>query len=122
MRISTSGFVALALLFARNANAVLEGYATFNGGTTGGAGGPTTYVAVRFGLIIIVTDDGEFLRTVADLPALRSAVAAGTPKIVRINTIIIGDGGIVEVGNNTSILGGCGGGLTGGGFRVKRAE
>ncbi|KAG8924636.1 hypothetical protein FRC00_004898 [Tulasnella sp. 408] len=78
----------------------LEGYATLNGGTTGGAGGTTV--------------------TVSTLADLRAAVAGTTAKIVRLTTIIQGDGEVVDVGSNTSVLGSCGGGITGGGFRVKK--
>ncbi|KAG8891477.1 hypothetical protein FRC01_014674, partial [Tulasnella sp. 417] len=78
----------------------LEGYATMNGGTTGGAGGPTI--------------------TVSSISALRDAVNGTSPRIVRLETIIQGDGELIDVGSNVSILGACGGGLTGGGFRVKR--
>ncbi|KAG8967323.1 hypothetical protein FRC03_010168 [Tulasnella sp. 419] len=80
----------------------LIGYATLNGGTTGGAGGTVT--------------------TVSSLSALRAAVSGTAAKIVRINTIIQGDADEVDIGSNTSILGGCGGGLTGGGFRVKNGK
>ncbi|KAG8959784.1 hypothetical protein FRC03_007492 [Tulasnella sp. 419] len=80
----------------------LIGYATLNGGTTGGAGGSVT--------------------TVSSLSALRAAVSGTSAKIVRINSIIQGDGDEIDVGSNTSILGGCGGGLTGGGFRVKNGK
>ncbi|KIO24878.1 polysaccharide lyase family 1 protein, partial [Tulasnella calospora MUT 4182] len=78
------------------------GYATMNGGTTGGAGGPTI--------------------TVSSLTALRDAVLSTSPKIIRITSIIQGDGESIDVGSNTSILGSCGGGLTGGGFRVKKSS
>ncbi|KAG8926460.1 hypothetical protein FRC01_008824 [Tulasnella sp. 417] len=78
----------------------LEGYATLNGGTTGGAGGATV--------------------TVSNLADLRAAVTGTTAKIVRLSTIITGDGEVVDVGSNTSVLGTCGGGLTGSGFRVKK--
>ncbi|KIO24466.1 hypothetical protein M407DRAFT_76962, partial [Tulasnella calospora MUT 4182] len=77
------------------------GYATLNGGTTGGAGGATV--------------------TVTNLADLRAAVAGTSPKIVRLTTIIQGDGEVVDVGSNTSVLGACGGGMTGGGFRVKKS-
>ncbi|KAG8994248.1 hypothetical protein FRB90_000496 [Tulasnella sp. 427] len=77
----------------------IEGYATQNGGTTGGAGGSTV--------------------TVSTLADLRTAVAGTTAKIVRLTSIITGDGEVVDVGSNTSVLGSCGGGLTGSGFRVK---
>ncbi|KAG9032411.1 hypothetical protein FS837_002743 [Tulasnella sp. UAMH 9824] len=81
-------------------SSTMEGYATLNGGTTGGAGGSTV--------------------TVTNLADLRAAVAGTSPKIVRVATIIQGDGEVVDVGSNTSVLGACGGGLTGGGFRVKK--
>ncbi|KAI0074407.1 pectin lyase-like protein [Panus rudis PR-1116 ss-1] len=79
----------------------LVGFATLNGGTTGGAGGPTT--------------------TVTSLAALRSAVAGTNPKIVQVSGIIQGDGDVVDVGSHTTIIGvGSNSGLTGGGFRVKK--
>ncbi|KAG8916612.1 hypothetical protein FRC01_002958, partial [Tulasnella sp. 417] len=77
----------------------LEGYATQNGGTTGGAGGTTV--------------------TVSNIADLRTAAAGTTAKIIRLTSIITGDGERVDVGSNTSILGSCGGGITGSGFRVK---
>ncbi|KZV61704.1 polysaccharide lyase family 1 protein [Peniophora sp. CONT] len=80
----------------------LVGYATQNGGTTGGAGGTTT--------------------TVTTLAALRAAVLSADPKIVKISGIITGDGESVDVGNHTTVVGvGSNSGLTGGGFRVKKA-
>ncbi|VDB82653.1 unnamed protein product [Peniophora sp. CBMAI 1063] len=79
----------------------LVGYATQNGGTTGGAGGATT--------------------TVTSLADLRAAVLSADPKIVKISGIITGDGESVDVGNHTTIVGvGSNSGLTGGGFRVKK--
>ncbi|KAJ7201291.1 pectin lyase-like protein [Mycena pura] len=79
----------------------IVGYATLNGGTTGGGTGPTV--------------------TVTSLAALRSAVTGATPKIVKISGIITGDGDTVDVGNHTTVLGiGSNSGMTGGGFRVKK--
>ncbi|GAA5823970.1 hypothetical protein JCM11251_003364 [Rhodosporidiobolus azoricus] len=122
------------------------GFATLNGGTTGGAGGAET--------------------TVSDLSALRNAVEGDEAKVVYVSGIIEasslpspvslvpqltgprfplpaifffsfaslfhglylraqGDGEVVDVGSNTSILPANGGGkdgLTGGGFRVKRTQ
>ncbi|KAJ3491907.1 hypothetical protein NLI96_g347 [Meripilus lineatus] len=79
----------------------LVGFASQNGGTTGGAGGSTV--------------------TVTSLAALRSAVAGTSPKIVKVSGIIQGDGEVVEVGSHTTVLGvGSNSGLTGGGFRVKK--
>ncbi|KAK7692156.1 hypothetical protein QCA50_003775 [Cerrena zonata] len=79
----------------------LVGFATQNGGTTGGAGGPTT--------------------TVTSLAALRSAVTGASPKIVQVSGIITGDGEVVDVGNHTTVIGvGSNSGITGGGFRVKK--
>ncbi|KAF9495953.1 pectate lyase [Pleurotus eryngii] len=75
------------------------GFATLNGGTTGGAGGPTT--------------------TVSTLDALTSAVAGDAKKTVIISGYITG-GAIVLVGSNTSVLGRNAGAslLTGIGLRV----
>ncbi|KAJ8508416.1 hypothetical protein ONZ45_g9308 [Pleurotus djamor] len=60
------------------------GYATLNGGTSGGSGGPTTVVT--------------------SLAALTSAVAGDAKKIVIISGTITGDT-VVKVGSNTSVLG-----------------
>ncbi|KAJ7601863.1 pectin lyase-like protein [Mycena polygramma] len=77
------------------------GFATLNGGTTGGAGGTTT--------------------TVTTLADLRTAVTGATPKIVQISGIITGDGDTIDVGNHTTVVGiGANSGVTGGGFRVKK--
>ncbi|KAF8585140.1 polysaccharide lyase family 1 protein [Ramaria rubella] len=79
----------------------LVGYASLDGGTTGGAGGLTT--------------------TVTTLAALRAAVTGATPKIVQLSGIITGDGDTVDVGNHTTVIGlGSNSGMTGGGFRVKK--
>ncbi|GJN90485.1 hypothetical protein Rhopal_003496-T1 [Rhodotorula paludigena] len=78
------------------------GFASLNGGTTGGAGGAKT--------------------TVSDLKSLRAAVKGEAAAIVFIDGIIKGDGDTVDVGGNTSILPANGGGkdgLTGSGFRIK---
>ncbi|CAE6480871.1 unnamed protein product, partial [Rhizoctonia solani] len=81
----------------------IAGYATQNGGTTGGAGGTTT--------------------TVTTLAALRAAVAGTSAKIVKVSGIITGDGEVVDIESNTSVLGvGSNSGLTGGGFRVKNSK
>ncbi|KIO16047.1 polysaccharide lyase family 1 protein, partial [Tulasnella calospora MUT 4182] len=77
------------------------GYASLNSGTTGGAGGTTT--------------------TVSSITALRAAVSGTAAKIIRISSVIQGDGELIDVGSNTSILGACGGGMTGSGFRVKKS-
>lgn len=73
------------------------GYATLNGGTTGGHGGPTT--------------------TVTTLSALTSAVAGDSPKIVIISGTLTGNA-VVKVGSNTSVLGAPGATLNGIGLRV----
>ncbi|CAE6428129.1 unnamed protein product [Rhizoctonia solani] len=81
----------------------IAGYATLNGGTTGGTGGSTTIVT--------------------SLAALRSAVAGTSPKIVKISGIITGDGEVVDVGSKTTVIGAdSNSGLTGGGFRVKNGN
>ncbi|TFK65848.1 pectate lyase [Pluteus cervinus] len=76
------------------------GYATQNGGTTGGTGGPTT--------------------TVTSLAALTSAVAGNAKKIVIISECVgtITGNTVVKVGSNTSILGARGSSLVGVGLRV----
>ncbi|KAG9219643.1 hypothetical protein CCMSSC00406_0006035 [Pleurotus cornucopiae] len=60
------------------------GYATLNGGTSGGSGGPTTVVT--------------------SLAALTSAVTGDAKKIVIISGTITGNA-VVKVGSNTSVLG-----------------
>ncbi|GAA5897289.1 hypothetical protein JCM8208_003780 [Rhodotorula glutinis] len=81
------------------------GFASLNGGTTGGAGGPST--------------------TVSDLASLRNAVKGDSAAIVYISGVIKGDGETVKVGSNKSILSKNGGGkdgLTGGGLLAKEAK
>lgn len=73
------------------------GYATLNGGTSGGAGGPTV--------------------TVTSLDALTSAVTGNDPKIVLISGTISGDA-VVKVGSNKSVIGKSGAALNGIGLRV----
>ncbi|KAJ6579647.1 pectate lyase [Mycena vulgaris] len=73
------------------------GYATLNGGTTGGSGGTST--------------------TVTTLAALTAAVAGDAKKIVIISGTITGNVAI-KVGANTSILGKSGSSLVGVGLRV----
>ncbi|PPQ68287.1 hypothetical protein CVT24_005103, partial [Panaeolus cyanescens] len=73
------------------------GYATTNGGTTGGSGGPVT--------------------TVSTLAALTSAVAGDAKKIVIISGSITGTGSIA-IGSNTSVLGKPGAVLNGVGLNV----
>ncbi|KAF5337817.1 hypothetical protein D9758_015714 [Tetrapyrgos nigripes] len=73
------------------------GYATLNGGTTGGSGGPVT--------------------TVTTLDALTSAVASDTAKIVIISGTITGNVA-VRVGSHTTVIGNPGSSLVGVGLRV----
>ncbi|KAJ6513504.1 pectin lyase fold/virulence factor [Mycena vulgaris] len=73
------------------------GYATLNGGTTGGSGGTTT--------------------TVTTLDALTAAVTGNTKKIVLISGTITGNA-VVEIGSNTSVIGKTGSSLVGVGLRV----
>ncbi|CAK5267904.1 unnamed protein product [Mycena citricolor] len=73
------------------------GYATLNGGTSGGSGGPTT--------------------TVSTLDALTSAVAGTAKKIVLISGTITGNA-VVKIGSNTSLIGKSGSALVGVGLRV----
>jgi len=78
-------FLSLLLLgvaYAQNNSPV--GYATLNGGTTGGAGGPTVYVTTEAELVAAVTDNN--------------------PRIVKISRSIALTG-LVRVGSNKSILG-----------------
>ncbi|KAL0569390.1 hypothetical protein V5O48_012568, partial [Marasmius crinis-equi] len=73
------------------------GYATLNGGTTGGSGGTQT--------------------TVTTLAALTAAVTGDAKKIVFISGSITGDA-VVRIGSNTSVLGMPGSSLNGIGLRV----
>ncbi|KAJ7798521.1 pectate lyase [Mycena leptocephala] len=73
------------------------GYATLNGGTTGGSGGPST--------------------TVSTLDALTTAVAGNAKKIVLISGTITGDA-VVLIGSNTTVIGKSGSSLVGVGLRV----
>jgi pectate lyase len=73
------------------------GYATLNGGTSGGSGGTVT--------------------TVSTLSALTSAVSGTAKKIVIISGTITGSTA-VKVGSNTSLLGKAGSSLVGVGLRV----
>ncbi|KAJ8085240.1 hypothetical protein PM082_004034 [Marasmius tenuissimus] len=73
------------------------GYATLNGGTTGGSGGTVT--------------------TVTSLAALTSAVTGSGKKVVIISGTITGNT-VVRVGANTSVLGAKGSSLVGVGLRV----
>ncbi|KAF8641288.1 hypothetical protein AX16_010067 [Volvariella volvacea WC 439] len=75
------------------------GYATTNGGTTGGSGGTVT--------------------TVSTLSALASAVSGTAKKIVVISGTITGNT-VVLVGSNTSVIGLRGSSLVGVGLRVYR--
>ncbi|KAF7300969.1 Pectate lyase a [Mycena indigotica] len=73
------------------------GYATLNGGTSGGSGGSQT--------------------TVSSLSALTSAVSGSAKKIVFISGTITGNT-VVKVGPNTSIIGKSGSSLVGVGLRI----
>ncbi|KAF8645788.1 hypothetical protein AX16_007582 [Volvariella volvacea WC 439] len=77
------------------------GFATLNGGTTGGSGGAVT--------------------TVSTLNALTSAVSGADKKVVLISGTITGNA-VVRVGPNTSIIGLSGSSLVGVGLRVSRVN
>ncbi|KAJ6643898.1 putative pectate lyase A [Pseudolycoriella hygida] len=79
-------FLAVALLMCQVAHSQLQGFATQNGGTSGGAGGPTVNVNTEAQLINAVTDNN--------------------PRIVRVTGSITLSGTTrVRVGSNKSILG-----------------
>ncbi|KAJ3040396.1 hypothetical protein HDV00_010950 [Rhizophlyctis rosea] len=82
----------------------LTGYATLNGGTTGGAGGPS----------VTVTSKDAFL----------AAIKGTSPKIVYVSGIIdLGTGITADIGDNTSVIGvGSNSGFTNSGLRVKKAK
>ncbi|CAK5283352.1 unnamed protein product [Mycena citricolor] len=77
------------------------GYATLNGGTTGGSGGPTT--------------------TVTTLDALTTALTGSAKKIVLISGTITGNVAL-RVGSNTTVIGKTGSALVGVGLRVFREQ
>jgi len=79
-------FLAVALVMCQVAHSQLQGFATQNGGTTGGAGGPTVNVNTEAQLINAVTDNN--------------------PRIVRVTGSITLSGSTrVRIGSNKSILG-----------------
>ncbi|KII96156.1 polysaccharide lyase family 1 protein [Plicaturopsis crispa FD-325 SS-3] len=82
---------------ASTSDVATVGYATLNGGTTGGVGGPTT--------------------TVTTLDELTAAVAGDDAAIVIIDGTITGDA-VVKIGSNKSVLGAAGAKLNGVGLRV----
>lgn len=98
-------FLTLSLLLACGAVChgqfnVVVGYATMNGGTTGGQGGETVYVATEAELV--------------------AAVTGNTPRIVKITgTIALTD--LVRPGSNKTILGTTAtSGVSGSGFYIRR--
>jgi pectate lyase len=76
---------------------VADGWASTNGGTSGGAGGPTV--------------------NVSSASALTQAVSSPGPRIVRVQGVI-SVSGMVRVQSNISILGANGAGIRGGGLTV----
>jgi pectate lyase len=80
---------------------VADGWASTNGGTSGGAGGPTV--------------------TVSSLSALQQAVSTPGPRIVRVSGVISGSD-MIRVQSNISILGNTGAGIKGAGFQVRAAR
>ena len=77
---------------------VADGWAGTNGGTRGGAGGPTV--------------------TVSSAAALADAVKTAGPRIVRVQGVISGSD-MIPVASNISILGNAGAGITGAGLTIK---
>src|SRR5882724_3697065 len=96
---------AVTLVTAQPAGAAFEsspvGFASLNGGTTGGAGGSTV--------------------TVTSASALDSALQSGSRQIIRVQGMISLTG-MHKVASNKSILGvGSNSGLTGGGLNISNA-
>src|SRR4051794_20406590 len=84
---------------ARAAAPAVHGYATINGTTTGGAGGPTV--------------------TVTTLAAFRSAAGSPTRQTVRVNGHFTSSGDGIRVASNKTIVGvGANSGLTGVGLQL----
>jgi len=93
----SAGAVLVALTAAVNGQ--LVGYATLNGGTTGGGSASAV--------------------TVTNCAALKTAVSGTTAAVIKISGLISGCG-VINIGSNKSILGvGSNSGLLTSGFRIK---
>lgn len=91
---------AIVAILAATANGQLIGYATLNGGTTGGGSATPT--------------------TVTDCAGLKAAVTGTTAAVVKISGSISGCD-VIDIGSNKSILGvGSNAGLLTSGFRIKK--
>lgn len=99
MKTSVSIGVIVAA-FAASANGQVFGYATQNGGTTGGGSAAAV--------------------TVTSCSALKTAVAGTTAAVVKINTSLSGCG-VIDIGSNKSILGvGSSAAYLTSGFRIRK--
>jgi len=102
MKIFVSVGVVLAAL-AASANAQVFGFATQNGGTTGGGNAAAV--------------------TVKDCAALKQAVAGTASAVVKISGTIKDCGAVIDIGSNKSILGvGSNAALLTTGFRIKKGK
>jgi pectate lyase len=75
-------FVAIALLMCQVAHSQLQGYATQNGGTNGGAGGPTVNVNTEAQLISAVTDNNPRIVRITGLITLSQRIRVGSNKSI----------------------------------------
>ncbi|CAK5283350.1 unnamed protein product [Mycena citricolor] len=94
------------------------GYATLNGGTTGGSGGPTTTVTTLDARK--QSDFNSAARTLTER-AVTTALTGSAKKIVLISGTITGNVAL-RVGSNTTVIGKTGSALVGVGLRVFREQ
>jgi len=93
---------AIVAILAATAKGQLVGYATLNGGTTGGGSAAPV--------------------TASDCATLKAAVTGTAAAVVKISTPISGCG-VIDIGSNKSILGvGSNAGLLTSGFRIKQGK
>jgi len=74
--------LAITLLMCQVVRSQLQGYATLNGGTNGGAGGPTVNVNTEAQLISAVTDNNPRIVRITGLITLSTRVRVGANKSI----------------------------------------
>jgi len=75
-------FSAIALLMCQVAHSQMQGYATQNGGTNGGAGGPTVNVNTEAQLVSAVTDNNARIVRITGMITLTGRVRVGSNKSI----------------------------------------